>query len=72
MLGANERACKKIESDRELLESVGYTEREAAFLYLVAVHSGYFLRRQYSHFIQREPLSATARTAICSSIVIPS
>lgn len=37
-----------------VLESVGYTEREAAFLYLVAVHSGYFLRRQYSHFIQRE------------------
>lgn len=37
-----------------VLESVGYTEREAAFLYLVALHSGYFLRRQYGHFIQRE------------------
>jgi hypothetical protein len=37
-----------------VLESVGYTEREAAFLYLVAVHSGYFLRRQYGRFIQRE------------------
>jgi hypothetical protein len=36
-----------------VLESVGYTEREAAFLYLVALHSGYFLRRQYGHFIQR-------------------
>ena len=23
------------------LESLGYTERESAFLYLVAVHSGY-------------------------------
>ena len=37
-----------------VLESVGYTEREAAFLYLVAVHSGYFLRRQFGRFIQRE------------------
>ena len=37
-----------------VLESVGYMEREAAFLYLVAVHSGYFLRRHYGRFIQRE------------------
>ncbi len=37
-----------------VLQSVGYTEREAAFLYLVALHSGYFLRRQYGRFIQRE------------------
>ena len=37
-----------------VLQSAGYTEREAAFLYLVAVHSGYFLRRQYARFIQRE------------------
>jgi hypothetical protein len=37
-----------------VLECVGYTEREAAFLYLVALHSGYFLRRQYGRFIQRE------------------
>jgi hypothetical protein len=37
-----------------VFESVGYTEREAAFLYLVALHSGYFLRRQYGRFIQRE------------------
>ena len=36
-----------------VLETVGYTEREATFLYLVAVHSGYFLRRQYDRFIQR-------------------
>jgi hypothetical protein len=35
------------------LEAVGYLEREASFLYLVAVHSGYFLRRQYCHFIER-------------------
>lgn len=36
------------------LETVGYVGREAAFLYLVAVHSGYFLRRQYHRFTQRE------------------
>ena len=35
------------------LESLGYTQREAAFLYLVAVHSGYFLRRQFDYFIDR-------------------
>jgi len=36
------------------LEAVGYVEREASFLYLVAVLSGYFLRRQYHRFIQRQ------------------
>ena len=36
------------------LESLGYTEREAAFLYLVAAHSGYFLRRQFDYFIDRQ------------------
>ncbi len=36
------------------LEAVGYLEREAAFLYLVAVHSGYFLRRQYCRFVKRD------------------
>lgn len=36
------------------LETVGYVGREASFLYLVAVHSGYFLRRQYHRFTQRE------------------
>jgi len=33
------------------LEALGYGIREAAFLSLVAVHSGYFLRRQYETFI---------------------
>lgn len=36
-----------------VLQVAGYTEREAAFLYLVALHSGYFLRRQYLRFIER-------------------
>jgi hypothetical protein len=35
------------------LESLGYTRREAAFLYLVAAHSGYFLRRQFDYFVDR-------------------
>jgi hypothetical protein len=35
------------------LQSLGYTRREASFLYLVAVHSGYFLRRQFDYFIDR-------------------
>ena len=29
---------------------LGYTEREAAFISLVALHSGYFIRRQYQAF----------------------
>lgn len=37
-----------------LLENAGYTEQEAAFLYLVAVHSGYFLRRQFCRFLARD------------------
>ncbi len=36
------------------LEAIGYVQREASFLYLVAVHSGYFLRRQYHRFTGRE------------------
>ncbi len=35
------------------LTSLGYTEREAAFVYLVAVHSGYFVRRQFDYFTDR-------------------
>ena len=31
----------------QALRALGYSEREAEFLALVAVHSGYFLRRQY-------------------------
>jgi hypothetical protein len=35
------------------LKSLGYSEREAAFLYLVAAHSGYFVRRQFDYFTDR-------------------
>jgi hypothetical protein len=43
------------------LESIGYLEREASFLYLVAVHSGYFLRRQYNSFAGRDRGTALDR-----------
>jgi len=43
------------------LQTFGYTEREAAFLYLVAMHSGYFLRRQFDYFIDRNKGSIAAR-----------
>jgi hypothetical protein len=33
------------------LEALGYTEREAVFLVMAALHSGYFLRRQYQDFL---------------------
>jgi hypothetical protein len=32
------------------LQSFGYTEREARFLYIVAIHSGYFTQQQYTEF----------------------
>lgn len=35
------------------LEAIGYLEREASFLYLVAVHSGYFLSRQFCRFVNQ-------------------
>jgi hypothetical protein len=43
------------------LQSLGYTEREAAFLSIVAVHSGYFLRRQFDYFIDRNKGSIVMR-----------
>ena len=36
------------------LAGFGYSEREAAFLYMVAVHSAYCLRRQFNQFVARE------------------
>ncbi|MHB1958328.1 MAG: hypothetical protein ACYCO5_04780 [Acidobacteriaceae bacterium] len=38
----------------DALQFWGHSEREAAFLYMVAVHSGYFLRRQFCEFTGRE------------------
>jgi hypothetical protein len=38
----------------ESLMRMGYTDREATFLYMMAVHSGYFLRRQYTESVNRE------------------
>jgi hypothetical protein len=36
------------------LQGFGYSQIEAAFLCLAALHGGYFLRRQFGHFIDRE------------------
>src|SRR2546429_9227797 len=38
------------ESSLANLSSLGYTEDEARFLYVVATHSGYFSRRTFLHF----------------------
>jgi hypothetical protein len=35
----------------EALQEFGYNERESAFLVLAALHSGYFVRRQYNQFV---------------------
>jgi hypothetical protein len=43
------------------LQLLGYTDREAAFLYLAATHSGYFMRRQFDYFIDRNKGAAVMR-----------
>jgi hypothetical protein len=37
----------------DTMRSMGYTDRQATFMYTAAVHSGYFLRRQFNFSIQR-------------------
>src|SRR5712692_7990044 len=39
----------------EAIQSLGYTEREARFMYIAATHSGYFTQRQYTHFTATVP-----------------
>src|SRR5271168_896852 len=34
----------------ERLKELGYTEQEARFLYIVAIHAGYFTLRQFRNF----------------------
>jgi hypothetical protein len=36
------------------IERLGYTPREAGFLALVAMHSGFFLRRHFNHYLHKE------------------
>jgi len=40
---------------REALESLGYKREESTFLYLVAIHSGYFTHRQFLSFAGTKP-----------------
>jgi hypothetical protein len=44
----------------DTLSCLGYSEREATFLYMVALYSGYFLRRQFSFAVKRHRGSAAA------------
>jgi hypothetical protein len=37
----------------DTISCLGYSERQASFIYTVAVHSGYFLRRQFNFAVQR-------------------
>ena len=37
------------------IRTFGYTEAEAYFLYIVAVHSGYFTQRQFGNLLQCKP-----------------
>ena len=36
----------------ERIKELGYTEAEACFIYIVAIHSGYFTLRQFLNFTQ--------------------
>jgi hypothetical protein len=39
----------------EAIRTFGYTEAEAHFLYIVAVHSGYFTQKQFGNLMQCKP-----------------
>ncbi len=52
---------------RRALESFGYTPRQANFLVLVALHGGYFLRRQYVAFTGRGHGQAAVRFIAAST-----
>src|SRR5215510_8095704 len=43
------------------LQNYGYTHRQATFLSTVALHSGYFLRRQYHKFLGQKPGASAQR-----------
>ena len=47
----------------QALQRLGYTDREASFLCLAALHGGYFLRRQYGQFLGHS-LGGTAAALI--------
>jgi len=53
-----------LQTDSERIASLGclgYTEREARFLSLAALHSGYFLRRQYREFLAQDDGGSVAQ-----------
>ena len=42
---------KRLQPRARALQALGYTEREAQFVELAALHSGYFVRRQFNAFV---------------------
>lgn len=54
------------------LRSFGYTQREAEFLYIVATHSGFFLQRHFTQFVDvagRGPATYFIKKAIANQHV---
>lgn len=54
------------------LKGLGYSEREAEFLYIVAAHSGFFLQRQFTQFVDvmgRGPATPATRAAIIEQLI---
>jgi hypothetical protein len=49
------------EQSIQYLERYGYSSEEARFLYIAALHSGYFVCRQFTHFIRRPRGALTQR-----------
>jgi len=48
-LGAGPMSARPVQYDAiDTIRCLGYSERQASFIYTVAVHSGYFLRRQFN------------------------
>ena len=48
-----EHPPRPVRRDRSTIRCLGYSERQASFIYTVAVRSGYFLRRQFNCAVQR-------------------
>ncbi len=53
----------------QALQRLGYSEREAGFLCMAALHGGYFLRRQYGQFLGKA-LGGTAAALIEKAVYL--
>jgi len=53
----------------DTIRCLGYSERQASFIYTVAVHSGYFLRRQFNfaaNFLAKAKRAGHVREIECA------